>query len=247
MEHLQYVRQVDNPRRQQDLRPAGLTRLALPVPPLEGLEQRIAHLLGQAEPGRELVRRIPVIRQHLLGDPGSLAEERHTQPDPLGQRPSRAQVLGHVHVRREPGHVVLPEVPLQRKIISEPLRLFVRVDVTADPGDQRDVVEDCAILVAQAQSLTQSERNQALPQRVLHRLTQAKISTKRQHREQLSQSDACAGRCPHNGLIVEGTRLSQPACAGPATPSAGWSPPATGGQRELRCRRTAQPASAANS
>ena len=60
-----------------------------------------------------------------------------------------------------------------RMIVAEPLGLLVRVDVAADPGDQRGVVDDRARLLVQADPSSEPHRDQALAQHVLHRLARS--------------------------------------------------------------------------
>ena len=113
------------------------------VPALKRLLHAVADPLGQAELGREGIGGGPVVVQHLLGSLTALAEERDAEPGPLDRRPAGAEVAEHEQrLGRGAREVGVPEIGLQRGVVAEPLRLFVGVDVAADPGDQRRVVDD---------------------------------------------------------------------------------------------------------
>ena len=81
--------------------------------------------------------------------------------------------------------VVLPG--LQRDVVAEPLRLLVRIGVAADVDQQRRVVDVGALLVAEADPLRKAQRDQALPQDVLHRLPEAQIDAERERGDELGQ------------------------------------------------------------
>jgi hypothetical protein len=72
-------------------------------------------------------------------------------------------------------HLVLVLVRLQREVVAEPLRLLVRVGVTADGQEQCGVVHDDLVLVREMQLFGEMQRNEALAKDVLHRLTEAEI------------------------------------------------------------------------
>ena len=86
--------------------------------------------------------------------------------------------------------VVLPR--LQRDVVAEPLRLFVGVGMTADIDEQRRVVDVGPLLLVQPDALGESQRDQALPQHVLHRLSEAEVDTERQRRDELREADGRA-------------------------------------------------------
>jgi hypothetical protein len=81
------------------------------------------------------------------------------------------------------------EVGLQRLVVAEPLRLLVRVDVTADPREQGDVVEVRPLGLVQAQALGQPERDEGLTENVLHRLPEAQIRSQGESGDQLGEPE----------------------------------------------------------
>jgi hypothetical protein len=121
-------------------------------------------------------------------------------PEKLDRGPARAEVTEH---EQRPGgcggEIDAADVSLEHRVVAEPFRLLVGIDVTAHPGQQGRVVHDLPVGLIQAQPLGQPQRNQALAQHVLHRLAHPEISRQRQHAEQFGQADirAGGGRC-HN-------------------------------------------------
>ena len=80
-------------------------------------------------------------------------------------------------------------VAFRRDVVAEPLRLLVRVGVAADVDEQRRVVDDRALLLVEPEALREAQRDQALPQHVLHRLAEAEVDTERERGQQLRQAD----------------------------------------------------------
>jgi hypothetical protein len=186
--HLDHVGQVDQPRGHQDLLAAGALGHALTVPPFERLLDAVPDPLGQAQPLGQAVRGPPVVLQHRLGGPPAVTGEAHAQLHPLAGRAARAQVPQH---EQRPGRgraeVHQAEVGLQRQVVAEPAGLLVGVHVAAHPGQQRRVEDHLAVGRVQAHRLGQPQRDQALPQHVLHRLAHAQVGAQRQHGKQLGQ------------------------------------------------------------
>ena len=92
---------------------------------------------------------------------------------------------------------------LERDVVAEPLRLLVGVGVAADVDEQRRVVDDEASLVVEADPLGQAQRDQALTQHVLHRLTEAEIDPQGQRRDQFGQTYLCAAaRSPTDHYLM---------------------------------------------
>ena len=83
--------------------------------------------------------------------------------------------------------VRLPEVALERSLVAEPLGLLVGIDVAPHPRHERAVVQGVAFIVCQADPLAQRERDQALAQPMLHRLTHTEVRTERKDPEQLGK------------------------------------------------------------
>ena len=83
---------------------------------------------------------------------------------------------------------------LQRDVVPEPLGLLVRVRVASDVDEQGRVVDDRALVLAEPDALGEPERDQALPQDVLHRLPETEIDAERERRDQLCQ--------PHPRAVV---------------------------------------------
>jgi hypothetical protein len=74
---------------------------------------------------------------------------------------------------------------LQGDVVAEPLGLLVGVGVAADVDEQSGVVDGRALLFVEPDSLGQSQRDQALPQDVLHRLPETEVYAERERGHQL--------------------------------------------------------------
>ena len=195
---LDHVGQGDQPGGHQDFLPFRPLRHALAVPALEGLLDAVANPLGQAQARGQRVSREPVVLQHRLGGPAAVTDEGHPEPGPLDRGPARAEVAEHEQRSGgRGGEIDAADIGLERRVVAEPLRLLVGIDVTAHPGQQGRVVHDLPVGLIQAQPLGQPQRDQALAQHVLHRLAHAEIGRQRQDAEQFGQADVRAGggRC----------------------------------------------------
>jgi hypothetical protein len=81
--------------------------------------------------------------------------------------------------------IVLPG--LERDVVAEPLRLLVRVGVTADVDQQRGVVDDRPLVLVEPDPVGKAQGDHALPQHVLHRLPETEIDAEGQRRHQLCE------------------------------------------------------------
>jgi len=116
--------------------------------------------------------------------------ELEPDPEPVQRRVARPD---QPHGRQRAAHAAqLVEVfaGLERDVVAEPLRLLVRVGMTAHVDQQRGVVDRHPVLLAETRQVGQPQRDQALPQDVLHRLTEPQVDAERQCRDQLSQPGA---------------------------------------------------------
>src|SRR5215467_23688 len=77
----------------------------------------------------------------------------------------------------------------QLNVITEPLGLLMCIGVAAHVGQQRGVVDERALILVEAEAVSQTQRDPALAQHVLHRLAEAEIDTKRQRADELRQAN----------------------------------------------------------
>ena len=89
---------------------------------------------------------------------------RAQQPQPRHGSPQRA----HLGAR-----IVL--VRLHRDVVAEPLRLLVRVRMAPDVDEERGVIHGRPSLLVQPHALGEPQRDEALPEHVLHGLTETQI------------------------------------------------------------------------
>src|SRR5262249_31539634 len=94
---------------------------------------------------------------------------------------------------------------LERDVVAEPFGLLVGVRMAADVHEQRRVVDDNALTVTEADPLGQPQRDQALPEDVLHRLPEAKVDAQRKRRDQFGQAHPRAAVQPptHHHLMIQ--------------------------------------------
>ena len=78
---------------------------------------------------------------------------------------------------------------LHGDVVAEPLGLLVRIRVTTDVDQQRRVVDVRARVLVEPELLGQAQRDQALPQHVLHRLPEPEIDPERQRSHQLRETN----------------------------------------------------------
>ena len=64
--------------------------------------------------------------------------------------------------------------------------------MAADVDEQRRVVDNDTVALVEADPLGQPQRDQALPQDVLHRLPEAKVDAQRKRRDEFGQAHLCA-------------------------------------------------------
>ena len=203
---LDHVGQGNDPGRQQQVLALRAVRAPFPVPALEGLADRVADLLAQSQAPRERVSGVPVVGKHAVDVTVTARHKTHPHPRPREQRATRAQMARHVLQRRGPGGVDEPEVALKSEVITEPLRLLIGVDMAAHPDNQRGVIKTRTGSLVEAKQLPEPQRNQALPQDVLHRLVHAQVSAQRQDGQQLGETDAFGGRRDvRHASIIAGT------------------------------------------
>ncbi len=114
---------------------------------------------------RELDRDAKPVQRRIAG--ADQAHRRHRSP----RTPDLVVVLRRLH----------------RDVVSEPPGLLVGVRVTADVHEQRRVVDDRPLLLVEPDPFGEPQRDQALPEHVLHRLPEAEIDPKRESRHELCQ------------------------------------------------------------
>ena len=115
------------------------------------------------------------------------ARDRKLEPHPESVQ-RRVAASNESHRRRCGSHtpevvVVLPRA--EGNVVTEPLRLFVGVGVAPDIDEQCGVVHGRAFAVVQPDAIREPERDRALAQHMLHRLSEAEVDPERQRRDKL--------------------------------------------------------------
>src|SRR5262249_11982396 len=162
---------------------------ALAVPLLVRGPDRLLHAGRQAEPLGQRPRhgRMPGNHPVEIAPAGDGELEPH--PEAVQRRVAAADATQHRGRRPHAPKVPVELGRLERNVVAEPLRLLVRVGVTADADQQRGVVDGRALLLVEPDAVGEPQRDHALSQDVLHRLSEAEIDAERQRRNQLREPD----------------------------------------------------------
>ena len=195
--HLHELRQLGDPGRDRDRAALQVARPAAPVPLLVGGADPLAHRRRAARAARP------------ASGPACACWEIIPSswrcPEKANSSPTRNRCSGGLpgadqpHGRQRAAHAAqLVDVlaGLERDVVAEPFRLLVRVSVTADVDQQGGVVDRHPVLLGQPRAVGQPQRDQALPQHVLHRLAEPQVDAERQRRDQLGQPDRRRQRHP---------------------------------------------------
>jgi hypothetical protein len=160
-------------------------RSVLAIPALESLLETGTHLVAKTEPHRQRVGSQVVVLQHAYDRTAPFPEEGDGETHQLRQRPAQPEMTDEV-AGCAAGHG--KSVGLEGDVVTKPLSLLVGVREAAHPGEQSGVIEDLPRRLVETEALTESQRDQALTQHVLHRLPQPQVGPQRQRRDQLGQS-----------------------------------------------------------
>ncbi len=115
--------------------------------------------------------------------------EREAEPEPV-QRRAPGPELPHSRRRHSQApRVVVVLDRLEGDVVAEPLGLLVGVGVAAHVDEEGGVVDDRALLLVEPEALGEPQRDQALPQDVLHRLPEAEVDAERERGNELRQTD----------------------------------------------------------
>jgi hypothetical protein len=117
--------------------------------------------------------------------------------------PPAAEVAHHEqHLDGRRVEVGTPGVRLEDGIVAEPLSLLVGVHVAAHPGQQAGVVDHGPVRVTESGVAGEPQRDQALPEHVLHRLAHPQVCRQRKRREQLGQPDSGPGNGFRHAMTI---------------------------------------------
>jgi hypothetical protein len=96
----------------------------------------------------------------------------------------------------------------QGDVVAEPRRLLVRVRMAAQPGQQRDVVDDRSLGLLELEVLGDTEPEYAGTQHVLHRLAEPQVRGQRDRGDQLRQPHVRSGERRHGYLALRARAIS---------------------------------------
>ena len=168
-------------------------------------------------------------------------DELEAHPEAVQRRVALAHPPQAADRHAEAAQFVVVLDRLGRDVVREPLGLFVCVGVTTDVDQQRRVVDDRALVLVEPHPLGEPQRDQALPQHVLHRLAEAEVDAERQRGNELGQADVGAvglnGHRPtlplRAGRLGLNRQVRQTAIQPPRRPTRRASAPPTSQRLEL--------------
>ena len=138
--------------------------------------------------------------------------QRGHHAHPLTQRLAARDVAEQEPQVGHPGPVDEVGVAADRDVVAEPARVLLRVRVTADPHEQRRVVDRGLLLPAEAEPVRQPARDDRRPEHVLGRLAQAEVDRHRQSGEHLDPAGQRRG-CGHRPILVPAALASRSRCS----------------------------------
>ena len=141
------------------------------------------HVGRQADPLGQQRRRRAVRVDEVRDVAAGVQIQRRDGLQPLQQRLAVTDVGQQEPLIRQPGPVHQVGAAAHRDVVAEPPRVFVRVGVTADPHDQRRVVDAIALGAGQSQPVGEPRRDQRRPQHVFGGLAEPEIDGHRQRRQ----------------------------------------------------------------
>jgi hypothetical protein len=107
----------------------------------------------------------------------AVEEELQADPKSMHGLVSRAEQAHPVDHAGDTAHVDVVFRRLGGDVVTEPFRLFMRVRMTTDVDEQCGVVGRRPEFLVETEDLGQAQRDEALAQDVLHRLTEAEVDT----------------------------------------------------------------------
>jgi hypothetical protein len=165
--------------------------------------ETIAHLHSKAEahceqPSEHAVRRLH--RDHRIAPGGQQRSET--------QHPARSRLAATDVAHHEAHAELICEVAVrpQLDVITEPAGLLMRVRVAAQPGEQRNVVDDGSLCLVQLEILRYAEGQHARAQHMLHRLPEPEIRGQRHGRHKFGEPHFRPPERGHGYRVIPCTR-----------------------------------------
>src|SRR5688572_27824921 len=194
MEHLDNIGEMHQTSRRQHLLALNAVRLALAVPALKGLGDAVPNRVGQPEVLAERGRGTPVVRIHLIKVVPPVGEKPDAGFDALSKWPTITDVSQQEgETASGVADVEVSGIVLERLVVAEPLRLFVRIYVASQPGQHGGVIHDLAFLLVHREIFGKAQRDIGLPEHMLGGVAQSKVGAERQRAEELGHLHSCSG------------------------------------------------------
>jgi hypothetical protein len=201
VERLDAVGQVDQADGRSQAVGAGRPGHSPPVPPLEGLSQRIAHRRTQPQLIGKVASLLAVRLHHPLHRPARRGQELPGHPDPVETRLTAAEMTGDEDRQADTPQVPVARVGVELHLVAEQRCHLTGVDGTSHPRQQRGIVRGHAGGPIQPGRRPQAHGHHGLAQHPLHRPPHAQIRDQRQRRHQLGESHRTQGIRSHHPIL----------------------------------------------
>jgi hypothetical protein len=186
--HLGHVGELGHPHLDRDVATRHAFRKSAPVEPLEGVRQRPLHFGVETDVPAQRGRR-GAVGVDEGGEPAArVTHQRGHHPHPLADRFAACDIADQEAQVRQPRPVDEIRLAAHRDVVAEPARVFVRVGVTADPHEQRRVVDRGLLLAGETKSVGQAAGHHRRAQHVLGGLTETEVDRHREPGEHLDSS-----------------------------------------------------------
>ena len=183
--HLDHVGQLGDAHLDRDRLARRPGRQAAAVEAFEREPQRGLHIRRQPDPFGQQRGRRAVGVDELRNMASRIGIQRRRGLQARQQRLAAADVGQQEALVRQPGPVDEVRAAAHGDVVAEPPRVLVGVGMTADPHDQRRVVDAIALGRRETQAVGDPRRDQRRPQHVLGRLPQPEVDGHRQRRQHL--------------------------------------------------------------
>ena len=221
--HFDEFPDLGQPRGDGDLVALEVARPALTVPLLVRGTDRLLHPDGQSDVFGQAPGQSRVLSDHSIEVVSPGHGELNTDPEPVQRRVAAPHHSEHGQHAAHGTKLVVVLAGLHGDVVAKPLGLLVGVGVAAHVDQQGRVVDDRALLFANADTLGQSQGDHALAKDVLHRLAKSQVDPEGQGGQQL--------RKPYPARIVPAPSVHdteaigpRPRRIGPRSPRADLSP-----------------------
>ena len=187
VEHLDDVRELEQPHRERDCLAAHPAGHALAVPTGEHLLQRVAHIGAEPEPNSHLGRGQAVRQEDLLDPLSAGRDQLGAETDAMKRWAAHPDVAKHEPEHGQAGQVHPAAVGAEGDVVTEPRRELRGVGHATHPGQGCRVVQRATVVGLDTEVTAQTTGDDPRPEHVLHGLPQPQVRGKREGPDEVRQ------------------------------------------------------------